>query len=144
MLTFQYYFRKIFSPVLIVGVFTTMSMVNGKAAAQRQNISNEDITNFADAVLQMEPSRQQAYENIHEIMGATPPNIPCNDPNSLTNLPEEARTIAEDYCRTCKKIVENSGLTVDRFNAIMSNLEADPNLKKRIQDAMLQLQRQQQ
>ncbi len=127
-----------------MSLLTTMVMVSGNAAAQGQNISNEDITNFADAVLQMEPSRQKAYDDIKQIIGAPPPNIPCNDLNSLNNLPEEARTIAADYCRICKEIVENSGLTVDRFNAIMSNLEADPNLIKRIQDAMLQLQRQQQ
>ncbi len=142
MLTFHYYFHKIFSHVLIISVITTMGIVNGNAAAQGQNISNEDITNFADAVLQMESDRQQAYDKIKQIIGAPPPNIPCNDLNSLSNLPEEARTIAADYCRICKEIVEDSGLTVERFNAIMSNLEAEPNLVKRIQNAMLQLQRQ--
>lgn len=144
MFTFHYYLRKTTRPVLIMSLLTTMVMGSGNAAAQGQNISNEDITNFADAVLQMEPSRQQAYDKIKQIIGTPPPNIPCNDLNSLSNLPEEARTIAEDYCRICKEIVEDSGLTVDGFNAIMSNLEADPNLEKRIQDAMLQLQRQQQ
>ncbi len=141
--------RKTFHRLVIVGMLVTAGIFSFNPAVKAQNpqnnISDDDIIKFAEAVLEIEPFRQQAYEQIQKIIGAPPPNIHCHNPNDLNNLNEEIRTIASDYCNSSKNIVENSGLSVSQFNEIKKTLDANPNsnLVQRIQDAMLQLQRQQ-
>mgnify|MGYP006266993961 CR=1 FL=1 len=110
-------------------------------SAEAQDFSDQDVMNYARAVLQMESHRQQAYEQIKKIIGQAPPAIVCNQPNSYSNLPGEAQKIARDYCSTSKQIVEESGLSVSQFNAITTRAQSDNNLEKRVQNAMIQIRK---
>jgi len=49
--------------------------------------------------------------------------------------------IAVEYCNKSKKIVESNGLTIDKFNAITMTVQSDPNLEKRVQAELLELQK---
>jgi hypothetical protein len=89
----------------------------------------------------IEIQRKQAYQEISRILGKSPPAITCNQRESFNNLPANAQRIAVDYCNNSKKIVQDSGLTAAQFNAITNRISSDDNLRRRVQNEMIRLQR---
>jgi hypothetical protein len=123
---------------LISGTFGFNSQVN----AQTLNVSNTEVTNYAKAVLGMEPVRQQAFEEIKKLIGSKEiPQVICNDSTSVNALPGKAKDIAVNYCNHSQKIVEDSGLTVERFNKITLEIPNNNNLKQQIYNTLLRLQK---
>jgi hypothetical protein len=110
------------------------------STAQAEDFTAQEVTNYARAVLQIETLRQQAYQDIQQIIDKQPPDIVCNAPSSFSSLPANAKKIATSFCQTSKKIVENSGLTVSQFNTITSTAQSNKTLERRIQEAMLRIQ----
>ncbi len=140
---------------LIIGTLATVGAISGatieftthnpqlawqQASAQGQNTTYSEsvINNFAGAVLAIEDLRNQAYEDIKKIVG-TVPDLACHEPNSLNNLPSEARQIAVQYCNDSKDIVENSGISTTQFNELAAEAQSNESLTRRIQDAMIRL-----
>lgn len=107
-----------------------------------QEFDEEQLKSYARAVLSIEPHRQQAFADITQIIGSSPPNIVCNQPDSYSDLPSDAQTIAMNYCATSKQIVESNGLSVSQFNSITLEAQSDEGLESEIQDVMLQIQQQ--
>ncbi|WP_250121984.1 DUF4168 domain-containing protein [Chroococcidiopsis sp. CCMEE 29] len=147
------YLNRMLSRSLVVGAIATASWLSGLApdlsghsrvldfnsAAYAQQVSEPEVTNYARAVLGIEPVRQEAYDEIKKILGSdNVPSINCYE--SLDALPNNARKIADNYCKRSKAIVERNGLSRDRFNEITTNLQNDPNLKTRVQDALIRIQ----
>ena len=123
------------------GEFTGEFTVTFGSSAYAQTITDEEIANYAQSVLEIEPLRQSAYEQIKQITGsANVPPIACHRPNSLNELPSNIRQIAINYCNHAIEIVEQHDLTISRFNAITVAHQDDPALSDRIQQAILQLQ----
>lgn len=138
---------------LVIGAFATVGVLSGftpdlsqglsnasSSAAYAQAVSNTEVTNYARAVLAMEPVRQTAFNEIKKIIRGDIPPIVCHQPRSLNALPGNARKIAVNYCKRSKEIVESNGLRINRFNAITVNLQNDPNLKRRIHNELLRIQ----
>lgn len=110
------------------------------SAAYAQEISQDEITKYARAVLAIEPRRREVYDEIKGMVGTVPP-IVCNETRKINTLPGNIRgIIAVNYCDYAKKIIEGNGLSVSRFNQITLNLQADPTLKQRIQAELIRLQ----
>lgn len=133
---------------LILATITSASLISGtfglnsKVAAQTPNISNTELTNYAKAVLIMEPSRQQALKTIKEIVGGEDiPKIECNNPTSLNTLPKKARDIAVNYCSRSQKIVEDMGFTITQFNKITLDIQNNSDLKRQLYNILLRLQK---
>jgi hypothetical protein len=118
--------------------------LNFNYLAYTQDFSDTQLQNYARAVWQIESHRQQAYNEITRIIGRTPGNIACYQPETLRNLPQKAQIIAVNFCNTSKKIAQNSGLSPEQFNRITRQLQTDAILKRRIQNAIRQIQRQKQ
>ncbi|MDP5016859.1 MAG: DUF4168 domain-containing protein, partial [Dolichospermum sp.] len=61
--------QQIFSQPLILASIATVSLISGsfggnsQVVAQTLNVNNTEVTNYAKAVLGMEPVRQQAFED---------------------------------------------------------------------------------
>ncbi len=141
---------------LVVGAFATVGLLSGltpdlsgrssallvfSSAAYAQVVNDTEVTNYAQAVLAMEPVRQTAFNEIKKMIGSGDiPAIVCHKPESLDVLPGNAQNIAVDYCNESKNIVESNGLRIARFNAITVNLQNDPNLKKRIHNELIRIQ----
>ena len=161
MLTLNYlsfYFPQTLARSLLVSILTTFSILGGVVPelsrqtpqlifnftpnTQAQEFSNEQIRKYAQAVLEIEDFRQQAFQEIQTIIGTQPPDIVCNQPNTFRNLPRDARKIAANDCRTSKTIVQRSGLGVAVFNNITVRAQSNQNLKKKIQNFMIQIRRQ--
>lgn len=102
--------------------------------------TDAELTNYATAILAMEPLRQNAYNEIKKIMSGSVPNIECHRLDSINSLASaEARQIAENYCKQALALVVNY-LSPTRFNQITQIAENDPNLRQKIKDRMRQLQ----
>ncbi|MEG5209559.1 DUF4168 domain-containing protein [Microcoleus sp. ARI1-A1] len=115
------------------------SLVFG-AAAQAQEISNTEITNYARAVLAIEPRRVEAYKEIKGMAGGSVPRVVCNETQEINRLSGNLRGVAVNYCDQAKKIIESNGLTVSRFNQLTLLQQANPAVKQRIQAELLRLQ----
>ena len=140
--------QQILSQPLILATIATASLIfatfgfNSQGIAQTLNINNTEVTNYAKAVLGMEPVRQQACEEIKKLIGSKDvPQVICNDPTSINALPGKAKDIAGNYCNHSQKIVEDSGLTVERFNKITVEIQNNNNLKKQLYNTLLYLQK---
>lgn len=131
---------------VLLGIVPAVSGISGRlsfqTAAYAQAVSQQEVTNYARAVLAMEPLRQAAYDDIKRIIGSGQvPNIICSQPSSFGSLPGNARQIAVNYCNKSREFVRANGLTIERFNEITNQVQANDDLKRRIQNAMIELQR---
>jgi hypothetical protein len=103
-------------------------------AAYAQNPpSASEITNYAKAVLQMEPHRRQAVDQIRRAGGNT--NIVCS--SVFSGLP--GGQVAANYCNRAARIVRDNGLSNRRFNEITQIATNDAGVQSRIQAQMAQL-----
>lgn len=122
------------------GVLSSSLTSSAKTYAQTAPVQNDEIMKYAKAVLEMEPSRQTAFDEIKKIMGQVPP-ISCSDQNSLNNLPGRVKDIAGTYCKNSQQIVEKNGLSNNRFNEITVQLQSDGGLQQRVQNTLMRLQK---
>lgn len=147
-------FNRMLLRSLLVGAFSTVGLVAGLApnlslgsiliigaAAYAQEFSNTDVVNYAKAVLEAEPLRQTALNDIKQTLpsGAVP-QISCDEKETWSQLPENARNIASSYCNQYEGIVKKYFSSFNQFNQITKNVRNNPDFKKRIQDEMLRLQ----
>ncbi|MBD2628764.1 DUF4168 domain-containing protein [Trichormus variabilis] len=140
--------QRILSHSLVFATLTSASVIfstlglSSKAAAQIPPVNNTEVTNYAQSVLKMEPDRQQAFDEIKKLIGEKEiPKIVCNDSSSMNSLPSKARDIAVNYCNRSQKIVENHGLSIERFNAITLELQNNSDLKRQVYNTLLRLQK---
>ncbi|HEY9801862.1 MAG TPA: DUF4168 domain-containing protein [Leptolyngbyaceae cyanobacterium] len=138
--------QKILAKTLLFGISTSASLLVSagslKANAQNQSFNNTEITSYAQAVLAMEPARQEAFGQIKKIVGGRDvPQIVCSEPSSMNNLPSKARDIAVNYCNHSQKIVGDYGLTIDKFNRMTAEIQANSNLKQQVYNTLIRLQR---
>jgi len=140
--------QRILSQPLILATIATASLIfatfgfNSQGIAQTLNINNTEVTNYAKAVLGVEPVRRQAFEEIKKLIGSKDiPKVICNDPTSVNVLPGKAKDIAINYCNNSQKIVEDSGLTIERFNKITLEIHNNNPLKQQLYNTLLRLQK---
>jgi hypothetical protein len=119
----------------------TTDVVSFQSSAYTQDFTADQIKRYAKAVLSIENERKQAYQAISQILGKSPPVITCNHRESFNNLPANAQRIAVDYCNKSKEIVQVSGFTAAQFNAITNRIRSDDSLRRRVQNEMIRLQR---
>lgn len=135
---------------LMVGViprFSDQSLtpVFDRAAYGQEQFTNEEISNYAAVVLQIEKLRVGVYTEIQNEYqkqtpgGAVPPII-CNQKSSVNNLPQNIQVIAVNYCDQAKKFIESNDLTVAKFNEITMTQKTDPALKEKIQAELIRIQ----
>ncbi|WP_239005416.1 DUF4168 domain-containing protein [Gloeothece citriformis] len=133
-----------FSCEVLPDFSTQPSPLTPSSSAHTQDIKEKEINQYAQAVLKIENQRLQAYQEIQDLVGNSPPEITCNQPDTLKSLPNQAQQIAVNYCLNAKQIAEESGLSDEQFNTITIRLKTDQDLKRRIHNAMIRIQREQQ
>ncbi|MEH2365290.1 DUF4168 domain-containing protein [Nostoc sp.] len=132
-----------FGAIATVSVISNAFSLSSKAEAQTPApiVNNTEIDSYAQAVLAMEPARQNAFEEIKKLIGnGEIPQIVCNDSNSINGLPKKAQDIAVNYCNHAQKIVEDNGLKFEQFNKITIELQNNTILKKQVYNTLLRLQ----
>ncbi|MEN9207149.1 MAG: DUF4168 domain-containing protein [Gloeomargarita sp. GMQP_bins_25] len=100
--------------------------------------SDDRIQRYAQIVLELEPIRQAHLEEARRLLGrvSTSGNL-CGE----RNLPPAVQNVCDRFFEKSQRLVEQRGLTVQEFNAITLQAQQDPNLSKRIQEAMLRQRR---
>lgn len=125
-----------------VGFFASSIVSSASVYAQpASSVNNNEIEKYSKALLIIEQSRLQAFEEIKKISGGKVPSIVCNKPKTITALPQKARDIAKNYCQRSQTIVKDSGLSIQRFNNITLKLRNDESLKKQIHNTLIRLQK---
>lgn len=104
-----------------------------------QNVSDEDLRKYAQAAIAIENLRQTTYSNIESAIGKSSGQMSCNQRQSFSQLPDNARRMAIEYCDQSEVIVRNNGLTVNRFNQITQQVKDNPSLKQRLQSILGQM-----
>jgi len=147
-------FNRMLSRSLLVGAISTFSAIAGivpelhnfsslnfSTAAYAQNFSAAEVNNYARAVLEAEPVRQTALTELKQSMGSEDlPRIACDRQDTISNLPDNARNIAQGYCSQYESIVKKYFSSFEEFNQITKTVQNNPDLRQRIQDEMLRLQ----
>lgn len=129
---------------VLLGIIPGLQPVSGltlSSVAYAQTVSDQEVQSYARSVLAIEPIRLSAYNKIKQMTGSDEvPVVACHRPSSLSNLPENIRDIAIDYCNQAIAIVEGNNLTITRFNQITVAHQSDRGLSDRIQQAINQIQ----
>jgi hypothetical protein len=135
----------IVSVLIITGIVTgtnpQLSLQTGELvfsnAVLAQSFSDNDLRNYARAVLEIEAIRQPAISQIESIVGrGKAAKLACHQPNTINRLPDNARNIALNYCNTSAQIVSKYGLTNEKFNQITRAVQRDANLRQKVQGFM--------
>jgi hypothetical protein len=117
---------------------------NSAASAQQSapSLSAAEITNYAKALLAIEPLRQEYYNQIKQRLTGSQemPQIICSNADSVNNLPRNIRQSAIEYCQESIGIVAKNSLTIQRFNEITRLLTQDPRILEQITAELLRLQ----
>ncbi|MGF1497922.1 MAG: DUF4168 domain-containing protein [Elainellaceae cyanobacterium] len=114
------------------------------SAVQAQDVpavTNNEVENYAQSILDVEILRLNAYDRIKTLMGTSDvPPIACHIENSLSGLRRDVRDIVVEFCTQSIEVVLNNSLTIARFNTITSLQQNDTELASRIQEELLRLQ----
>ncbi len=126
-----------------LGFFASSTVLGLKADAQTPSIDNNEIVKYSRALLTIEQSRLQAFDEIKKISGGGRiPEIACNEPKTISTLStQKARDIATKYCQRSQIIVKDSGLSIESFNNITLKLRNDASLKTQIHNTLIRLQK---
>jgi Domain of unknown function (DUF4168) len=133
-----------FGAVVTTSMISNSFLFSSKAYSQTPTpiVNNTQIDSYAQAVLAMEPARQNAFEEIKKLIGnGEIPKIVCNDSDSINGLPRKAQDIAVNYCTRSQKIVQDNGLSIDQFNKITIELQNNDILKQQVYNTLLRLQK---
>ncbi|HLO88286.1 MAG TPA: DUF4168 domain-containing protein [Nostocaceae cyanobacterium] len=138
----QKYVHSLIFALTIMGLVATNWGFSTKVMAQNPKFNNTEILNYAQALLEIEPVRQEAFEKIKTaINGREVPEIVCNKPSSINGLSGEVKKIAVEYCVNSQKIVEKYGLTSEIFNKITVEVQSNNELKRQVYNTLLRLQK---
>lgn len=154
-----YKLSKIKRSIFTAGILAAMTLISGVApkialgsnflSAQRlttestvyaQEYTPEEIANYAKAGYEVELLRQQVYQEIKSIVNQPPPDITCDQPETMNNIPANIRGIANSYCDRSRQIVRENNLTVQRFNQLKTNYDSGGSFYRQVQEQLLNLQ----
>jgi hypothetical protein len=145
-LFFRINIQQLFLPICFIATLSTTSIISSSynlsvRAAESLTVSNSEVTNYAQAVLAMEPGRKAAFQTIKSLMGKEVPQIFCNSADTIGSLSIDAKKVVVNYCNASQKIVEANHLTIERFNRITQEILVNDTLKQQIQNELSRLQK---
>ncbi|MDJ0744659.1 MAG: DUF4168 domain-containing protein [Xenococcaceae cyanobacterium MO_167.B27] len=104
------------------------------------NYTQQEISNYARAGLQIERLRRRTYQEIKKQTNQRPPNIVCNRPETIQQLSPNIRNIANNYCQETTNIIRNNNLTIRRFNELKRSYDGGGEFHRQVQQMLLRLQ----
>ena len=129
---------------LSIGLSAAVAIAAGlpTAVTAQTSIDPEEVQQYANSVLQIETLRTVALRDIQPLVdSAILQALACHEQDTVRRLPNEAEDIFVNYCTQSIGVVEQSGLTVSRFNEITRAYNSDNlSLKAQIQQALQQIQ----
>jgi len=98
--------------------------------------SAEQVTQYAKAVLQIEPVRQEALAEAKQVMGGSVPANVCRQ----SSIPNAVESVCKTFLSRSADIIQSSGLTIGEFNRITMRLQNDSRLRDRMRQELIRLQ----
>ncbi len=107
-----------------------------------KTITDPEIKNYAQAVVAIEQIRKTTNQEMTKVSeGKSFDGVVCTQPETIASLSTKMQEVAIVFCTKVRKISEDNGLTVPRFNAITVNAKNNPDLQKKINDQLVTLQK---
>jgi hypothetical protein len=110
-------------------------------SAYAQDISQQEVVNYTNAVYNVEMLRQQVYKQMQESTSEPPAGIICDRPETYQNLADDVKAIAVNYCNESKEIVEKNHLSVSRFNQLKGFYDRQEGFYQQVQNILLERQK---
>lgn len=110
------------------------------STAYAQNFTESEVTSYAKAGYEVELLRQRVYKEIKSMLDETPPDIVCNQPRTLQDLPGNVKQTVAEYCDNSRRIVQAHNLTIDRFNQLKRFYDGGGKFYQQVQNALKDLQ----
>lgn len=146
--------HKINRSLLKVSIITAMSIASGiipNISSQKefltwentvyaQEYTSEEVYNYAKAGFEVEMLRQQVYQEIKSMVNEPPPDIVCDRPETMSDIPDNIQGIAHDYCDRVPQIVEENNLSIQRFNQLKNDYDRGGPFYQQVQQQLLNLQ----
>ncbi|PZD75387.1 hypothetical protein C1752_00564 [Acaryochloris thomasi RCC1774] len=92
------------------------------------------IDNYAKSVLQMEPLRIQALNQVQAELGSQTPKDVCRQ----NELPNAVKTICTNFFNQSAEIIRLNGLSNREFNQITEKVQMDSLYRQRLNEALLE------
>lgn len=106
--------------------------------------SNNEVQAFARIALEYEAKRRDLIGRIATIIGSkNVPDIACNSnnqPRISGSLPSNAMPLAQQLCNEYISTIQKHGMSRERFEEILRNMSTNLELKRRIDQALINLQ----
>jgi len=136
------------SRLSLIGTISAIGLLSGWVPGLSQDFSTlvfntatyaqsaEQVTQYAKAVLQIEPVRQEALAEAKQIMGGSVPSNVCRQ----SSIPNTVESVCKTFLSRSAEIIKSSGLTISEFNQITMRLQKDSGLRDRMRQELIRLQ----
>ena len=121
-------------------ILGTKQLISWENTAHAQEYTPQEIYNYARAGFEVEMLRQQVYQEIKSMVNQPPPEITCDRPETLNNIPSNIKGIANNYCARSRQIVRDNNLTIRRFNQLKNRYDRGGSFYQQVQQQLLNLQ----
>jgi len=136
------------SRLSLIGTISAIGFLSGWVPGLSRNFSTlvfntatyaqsaEQVTQYAKAVLQIEPVRQEALAEAKQIMGGSVPANVCRQ----SSVPNAVESVCQTFLSRSAEIIKSSGLTISGFNQITLRLQKDSGLRGRMRQELIRQQ----
>ncbi|MBE9042379.1 DUF4168 domain-containing protein [Oscillatoriales cyanobacterium LEGE 11467] len=101
----------------------------------------QTIAAYARSVWEIDRLRRTAYQQIDEANDDNPPpQVICDNPETVAGLRGQVKQIAVDYCLQAQDIVREQRLSVPIFNEVTQRLTQDAQLKAEVENELRRIQ----
>lgn len=97
----------------------------------------EQVVQYARTAYEIEQIRRRNYAKAKRLLGGNVPEDVC----SQRTIPSAVKGICEDFSRQAAEVTKRSGLTSTQFNDITRRKDRDPELRQKIRQELLRLQK---
>ena len=105
-----------------------------------QGFTPEETESYAKTGYEVELIRRELYKELKNLINEPPPNILCDQQSTIDNLEPEAQAIANRYCAKSLQVVQQSNLSISRFNELKARYDAGGEFYEQVQAIIRKLQ----
>lgn len=131
----------IFTEIVPKVSFSSHNFITWDNIVYAQEYTSEEIHNYAKAGFEQEMLRQQVYQEIKSMVNQPPPDITCDRPNTMNDIPSNLRGIVNNYCNRSMQIVGDNNLSIERFNQLKTYYDRGGSFYQEVQQQLLNMQR---
>jgi hypothetical protein len=122
---------------LVPGWNPKLGTLDFSSQANAQSLSNDQISRYAAAILEIEPIRIKSFAKVKKITQGNMPENVCDQ----QNIRDDVRAICSSYFLQSAQIIQRHRLSLEEFNRITQLANQDSYTEQQIQKALVCHQR---